>query len=226
MDKQCKIIEIKTKLKKVSETSSSPHYFQDDKYDLYVLDDGRKVSVKKSQSIFYGTGTAFREYRSDIDHLDNKKEVTVKIRIKRHQLPRWIPEAARNFLEEITEEISLVPYWQCDCMISMLSTEIVYTKERMEKAIKSKGEFIEDRKKCVGSGEAVFAGYSQRSFGVGEPDFFCNCRISPCMCDYGTRVYLTSDGEIVDGLLCDEIYMDRDTLQRTKKRKERFKKQR
>ncbi|MFA6096838.1 MAG: hypothetical protein WC788_04385 [Candidatus Paceibacterota bacterium] len=223
MDKQSKIIEIKTKLKKVDEASSSPYCFQDNKYDLYQLDDGQKVSVQKSRSIFYGRGNAFREYRSDIDYSDEAKEVTVKIRIKRHQLPKWIPEAVRNLLEEITEEISLVPYWQCDCMGIMLTTNIVYTKEHLEEAISAKKKFIENNIKRVRSGEAVFVGYSQKLFGDDGLDFFCNHKASPCMCDYGTRMYLTSEGDIIDGPLCYDDRMDKDTLNRTKKWNEKLK---
>lgn len=223
MDTQNKIIEIKTKLRRVDESSSSPYYFQENKYDQYLLNDGRRVSAQKSRSIFYGRGIAFREYRSDIDHLDEKKEVTVKIRIRGYKFPKWIPEAARNFLEEITEKISLVPYWHCDCMSLMLATNIVYTKEQMEKAISAKKELIENTKKYVRSGEAIFVGYGQRSFSDKEQDFFCNSRVTPCMCSYGTRMYLASDGELVNGFFSDDIYMDKDVLREAKMRMEMIK---
>lgn len=127
------VVEVKTVITPKNRSSSSTPGILKEYKTIDV--DGKLVKIPISRIIHNNSVIAYQEYasrryKSDLDRIYRKKEVTVQIQVKTPMLPKWVP--FRSLLETLFTEYNLVPYWTGNCY-AQLVTHIVYTKEQFER---------------------------------------------------------------------------------------------
>lgn len=189
-------IEVKTRIRKATQTTTLPKKYEMNDTSKITLSNGEEVIVPIRRIIHSGSFIGYREYanRRYTNDLENVNgEITLKLEIVSPIITDRIPKIIKKYLQKHLTKHRLVPYWQCSCY-NVLETRTIYTKEKYEKGLRSTNRYISYLQPSVRDGKYKRIGHGDV---MGAMNPICMITDHPCT-DFTTGdLYLNSEGDLL-----------------------------
>lgn len=202
-----KTVEIKTSFLTENGATSNKNGFLLTENTKVNLSNKYSVSIPKGTTIHNGSVFGYKEYSNrafvnDLTTSPGDKPITIKLQINYPIIPDSIRKYIPNFIVKALTEVSIIPYFKCDCWIGITpKTVSIYGKEKFENHNVERKKYIDFMKVKMPDGEfkpiAPFCPY----YGV-------------CSSDFPDKVFIDNEGNERTQLEVDMFEIDKITSSR------------